>query len=147
MNAHDPHEVSVRLDRLERENRRLRRAGIALGVLGGALALMSFAGAPMCKTIWAERFVLQDNASRSRLTLNAYGTDQPSITFSDSRGKAIASLALSDDGKLQVEIVEEGRSKPARFALTEDGQLALAKPAADAKADGAAKKPAAGGVN
>lgn len=129
----DTYELLARLARLERKNRRLERGLIAsVGGLG-LLGLMGFA-APVCKTVWAERFVLQDASDRTRVTLNAYGTDQPGVTFHDSRGKALASFAIRDDGGIAVEVFEEGRAKPAKFTVTEDGALALA--AASPKADG-----------
>jgi hypothetical protein len=143
-------ELSRRLDTLEREHRRMKRLG------GGALAglslltLVSFA-APVCKTVWAERFVLQDASNRARLTLNAYGTEQPGITFHDGRGQAVASFSMGGDGSLGVQVIEDGKAVPARFTVTEAGALAFARvsDAASATPATAAKKPASGntGVN
>ena len=112
-----------------------------------SLSLMSFA-APLCKTVWAERFVLQDASDRARLTLNAYGTDQPGVTFHDARGQAVASLSLGSDGALAVQVVEDGKAVPARLTLNEAGALAFAR-VSDTAATAPTTKPSTGntGVN
>lgn len=132
-------DLAARVHRLELENRRLRRVGTGALAGLGLLSLMSFA-APLCKTVWAERFVLQDASDRARLTLNAYGADQPGITLHDGRGQAVATLTLGSDGAVSVQVVEEVRAVPGRFRLTESGALAFAR-ASDPATEGAPAKP------
>src|SRR5688572_8872584 len=134
-------DLSSRLDRLERENRRLKRLGGGALAGLGLLSLMSFA-TPICKTIMAERFVLHDASSRSRLTLNAYGSEQPGITFHDARGQAVASFTMGTDGSLAVQVIEDGKAAPARFTVTEGGALAFAKVSDEAAAPAATPKKA-----
>ncbi|MGH7299604.1 MAG: hypothetical protein ACREJE_04240, partial [Candidatus Rokuibacteriota bacterium] len=79
------HHLTRRLDRLERENRRLKLLG-ALALLGlAALTVMGqTAATPVVNTIEAERFVLRDGAGHARATLGL-------------RPDGTAALALADD--------------------------------------------------
>ena len=125
-------DLNSRLDRLERENRRMKRLSLAVLSGAGLLSLMSFVGPAVCKTVWAERFVLKDASNQSRVTFDAYGVEQPRITFHDARGKAMGSLAITDEGSFALQVVEDGRHVPARLTLGETGQLKLARAAVNA---------------
>ncbi|MEM7309472.1 MAG: hypothetical protein AAF682_22530 [Planctomycetota bacterium] len=87
-----------RLEKLERENRRMKRWGLAAGGVLGVLGLSSaVAVSPLCKTVWAERFVLKDSSNRTRMTLDAYTSGPPVITAEDASGKTFAKLTLSGE--------------------------------------------------
>ena len=77
--------LARRLDRLERENRRLKRLG-ALALIGlAALTIMGqTASAPVANTIEAERFILRDASGNARASLGV-------------RPDGTAALALADD--------------------------------------------------
>ncbi|MGH7386345.1 MAG: hypothetical protein ACREKG_14300, partial [Candidatus Rokuibacteriota bacterium] len=79
--------LTRRLDRLERENRRLKLLG-ALALLGlAALTVMGqTAATQVVNTIEAERFVLRDGAGNARATLGL-------------RPDGTAALALADDAQ------------------------------------------------
>lgn len=79
--------IVARLEKLERENRRLRRAGIAM-VLG--LALLGILGAtrPAPKTLRARELLLTDSAGNVRAKLSAQNPRYPSLTLYDAQGRA-----------------------------------------------------------
>ena len=96
--------LARRLDRVERENRRVKLAGAVVLAIIGTLTLMGQAARG--RTIEAEKFLVRDTNGRQRaalevdadgsLSLNFYGTDQkPRGGFSvDSSGATL--LALTD---------------------------------------------------
>jgi len=90
--------LSARLDRLERENRRMRRAG---GVLLAGLAALVLtgqalpAGAP--RVVEAELFVLRDSGGSTRAVLHTQADGSPSLDFRDAAGRPRASLGVQGD--------------------------------------------------
>ena len=127
------HEIDVvrRLERLERENRNLRRAGLAAVALTG-VAFLAGASA-VCKTVWAERFVLKDSSNRERAVLTAYETGGvPQLSLLDAQGKAALTFGVADDGIAFMEL--PGDEGPVRHAirLSSDGTAVPATPAAPA---------------
>lgn len=114
-----------RLARLEAENRRLKRIGLAgLGAFC-ALGLASWAAPTFCHTVTAERFVLRDAHNKKRLTMNAYGTDVPTIAFHDAKGKQTGTIGVTKDGSLKIATTEKGESVPARFSVDDDGAIKI----------------------
>jgi hypothetical protein len=105
MNTHDL-ELSTRLDRLERENRRFKRFGLAAALAVGALGLA--AAAPvMCDVVMGERLVLRDTSGRQRVLIDAYRVDNPSLSLADAQGRVRAKLALDAQGDLVVNLLDE----------------------------------------
>lgn len=124
------HETTIlsRLERLERENRNLRRAGIAaLAVTGVAL----FASATsVCKTVWAERFVLKDPSMRERAVLTAYETGgTPQLSLLDENGKAALTFGVASDGVAFLELPGEEGPVRRSILLSSDGAAVPAVPA------------------
>lgn len=97
-------DVSARLDRLERQNRRLRRG---LAAVGGALALAATLGfaSPAAEEVRATKFVLTDAAGDTLGELAVDNTGAPYLMLRKERANAILAVngpALSlrgDDGK------------------------------------------------
>lgn len=114
-------ELEARLAQLESDNRRLRRVGGAALIGLSALTLMSFAAPVICETVWAERFVLRDAQNKTRVTINAYATDTPSLVFHDARGKAMGSVGIAPDGSFKLEMMKDGKSVPAVMQSTDGG--------------------------
>ena len=114
-------DLSLRLERLERENRRMKRWGGAL--LGGAfvLGLTSMALPTVCKTVWAERFVLKDSSGRGRLTIDGYRSGPPVITAQGAHGKTFAKLVLADEGPL-LEFFDGNGECTGRMGISEEGE-------------------------
>lgn len=115
--SHQDHDLVARLERLERENRRVKRVvgGLLAGV--GALALVSFAAPTLCKTVTAERLVIHDERGKERMVVNAYATRTPSLTFKDASGAAAARLSIDDAGTLDVQVFKNGEPTDASFRL------------------------------
>ena len=137
--------IESRLARLEAENRRLRRIGGAALFGLGSLTLMSFAAPAICDIVWAERFVLRDAHNKTRVTMNAYSTDTPSLVFHDARGKAMGSVGIAPDGTFKLEVMKDGKSVPALVQST-DGGFRLAD-AASAPRAGVVKHVDSKGIN
>ncbi len=119
--------LEARLAALEAQNRRLKRTGLAALLGLGTLTLMSFAAPAVCDIIYAERFVMRDGGNKTRISMNAYGTDTPTIDFHDKRGKKMASIGLTPEGSFAFSVMDEGRQVPAAFSFDDKGALRLAK--------------------
>lgn len=130
----DQNQIEDRLARLETENRRLKRAGLGALIGLGSLTLMSFAAPTLCEIVWAERFVLRDGSNKTRVTMNAYGTDTPGLTFHDARGKAVGSFGFAPDGGFRIEQIKNGRRSPAMLQMTGEGSYHFAAPAPKSEA-------------
>lgn len=84
--------LAERLHRLERENRRWKRAGgVALAVTA---AVMLMGQATSSKVIEAERFVLRDSQGRNRGGLRVLTDDRPLLQLADEHGRPRAELAV-----------------------------------------------------
>jgi hypothetical protein len=69
--------ILERLERVERQNRTLRRSGLA--ILGLILGLLAMAQGRRLRTIEAERFVLKDQAGRTRAEVKMQPSGEPSL--------------------------------------------------------------------
>jgi hypothetical protein len=89
----DPNKDAIleRLEKLERENRRLRRGGLA-ALLVVALAGILGAARPAAKTLRAQQLVLTDAAGNVRAKLSAENAKFASITLYDAKGRKMLSL-------------------------------------------------------
>ncbi len=118
-------ELFSRIEKLENENRRLRRWG---GGLLGATLLVGVLGAAapaVCKTVWAERLVLRDSGGRDRLLMDAYGSATPSITMKDERGKSVVSLSWKDG--VLLDILDGKGRKSASVKIDRDGKTSVVR--------------------
>jgi len=89
----------VRLDRLEKENRCLKRIG-ALVVVGIAAVVLMGQAKPskVPKVIEAEKLILRDEAGRIRATLDGSESTRERFALFDVNGKARAGIWLGPDG-------------------------------------------------
>ena len=96
-------ELTLRVETLERQNRRLRlgAAGFILLAALGSLAAVS----PKPRTIEAEQFIVRDSKGRARVTIAtapvsgaavSLSPDEPAVWFSDAKGRD--RLILTTDG-------------------------------------------------
>jgi hypothetical protein len=102
--------ILSRIERLEQQNRRLKRGALACLLAVASLGLMGQAqrkpvrppaSAPtpaftMPKNIEAESFVLKDAGGRMRAELSM-GSTGPSLKLRDQSGTALVTLSLNDD--------------------------------------------------
>ena len=120
-------DLEQRVRQLERQNRNLKRAGIAAGAVLGFVALTSMAST-MCRTVWAERFVLQDSGGRDRAVMSAYESGGvPSFSLLDEKGSKALTLGVADDGRAYVEIPGTEKSVRSFFAVSAEGNATIAK--------------------
>jgi len=136
----DPRELNVRLERLEKQNKNLKRwgAGMALG-----LGLLGLASAKLvCDTVTGERLVLHDSSGRTRVMVDAYATDSPSLVFHSREGKPLAKMGMDEkSGELVINVLDQKggvkaswrlgneapKTKDAAPEKKSDGPLSMAK--------------------
>ena len=87
--------LESRVAKLETQNRRLKRAGIAL--LFVASAAVTMGQTPARKVIEANEFVLRDASGQARARLSMEATDRPTLTFYKDKTTITASLAAGDE--------------------------------------------------
>ena len=83
--------MSGRLEKLERQNRRMKQAGAVVLLFAGALLLMG--QAPPRRMVEANEFVLKDGNGRVRAILSA--ATSPTLYFLDENGVNRAALGPS----------------------------------------------------
>lgn len=87
--------LARRIERLERQNRKLRLAG-AIVVLLGAAALSIGMSAPR-KTLETDLLLIKDANGTTRMILGM-ADDGPAITMLDAKGNLRANIGVSDKG-------------------------------------------------
>lgn len=89
--------ITERVQKLERENRWLKRAGLSVLMLAAAALLMG--QARPSRTVEANEFVLKDAVGKVRARLSMEETDRPTLTFYGKNAliPASASLAGGDE--------------------------------------------------
>jgi hypothetical protein len=87
--------LAGRVKRLEKQNRWLRRAGLAVLFLAAAVGVMG--QARPSRVVEANEFVLKDSAGRVRARLSMEGTNRPTLSFYDENSHIPASLAGGDE--------------------------------------------------
>ena len=115
------HGVTDRLERLERENRRLKRWG---GIAAGAfvtLGLFGFALPAVCDVVTGERLVIRDGSGRQRAVIDAYGTKTPGLALHDASGKQRAKLALDEKGDVTLSFYDAQGGAKASYLFAAEG--------------------------
>jgi hypothetical protein len=115
--------LTTRLERLERECRRSKRA--LLVVLVGALALGLMGQAPshrMPKSLEAEEFVLRDGRGQVRAVL---GTEQSAsatmLQIFGENGKPRTRLTVAGDGTSSLEVIDSGERVRVLLGVKDNG--------------------------
>lgn len=127
--------LGQRLDRLERENRRVKRVGAVVLVGIAAAALMGQARTAGRK-MEAERFVVLDSSGKRRAELGVWPDGWAGLAIFDLDGKGRAglrlapdgapSLALFDpDGKKRAELYAEPNNKAGLVLTDKDGKTSF----------------------
>jgi len=115
----DPRELHVRLERLEKQNKTLKRwgAGLALG-----LGLLGLASAKLvCDTVSGERLVLHDPSGKTRVMVDAYGSDSPSLVFQNREGRPTAKIGVDEkSGELVLNVFDAKGGAKASWTLGKD---------------------------
>lgn len=90
--------IMARLERVEEQNRNLKRIVVVLLVTASAVALMG-QGRPK-RTVEAEEFVLKDAVGRVRARLEMESTDRPTLSLLDARGVPLISIMAGETPSL-----------------------------------------------
>ena len=119
--------LSKRIERLERENRRLRQAGFLVLLCCVSIFVMGQAKAPKAgtlnvgKALEAGKFVLKDGRGQKRAELGLFA-DRPALVFYETGERALLSLGAEPEGA-GLTLYEGNTRKAAAFSLTENGPL------------------------
>jgi hypothetical protein len=125
--SHDS--ISSRIERLEQQNRRLKRGALACLLLFAGIGLMAQTkqraaaprarppAVPRVRTVEAESFILKDSSGRVRAELSMSGTG-PSLKLKDEAGAALVTLALNDGAPKGPMLLMSGPQRQAAFALS-----------------------------
>lgn len=84
--------LAQRLDRLECENRRLKRAGVVALAVTASMLLMGQVTSN--KVLEAEQFMLTDSKGRNRGGLRVLNDGRPILQLADEQGRPRAELAM-----------------------------------------------------
>ena len=87
--------LANRVAKLEAQNRRLKKAGIASFIV--AAAVIAMGQAPAKKVIEANEFVLQDASGKTRARLSMEMKDKPALTFFRDQTTPAASFVGGDE--------------------------------------------------
>jgi hypothetical protein len=105
--------VVARLEKVERQNRRMRLAGLAILLFAGTGLLMGQA-APSHKTIDARELILRDDGGTPRIKL--FVTDHgPMLSMIRANGKPQVGLGLGENGIANLSLFD--KKGQARVAL------------------------------
>lgn len=97
-----------RIDRLERENRRFRRAA-AVVALGIAAAFLMGQTAPRSPAVETQKLVLKDKRGKVRAVLGAFSDDEPyGLLVFDANQRIRAKLGLEEDGTPLLSLSDAG---------------------------------------
>jgi hypothetical protein len=103
-------DLTTRLERLERQGRRWKRA--AFVVLLGAAAVVVMGQAPphrLPKSLEAEEFVLRDSRGQVRASLGtAQGSNSTVLQFHGENGKPRTRITVASDGTSSLEVMDTG---------------------------------------
>ena len=110
--------LTQRLDRLEREKRRLKRMGVAVAV-GIAAAVLMGQARPAGKVIEAEQFILRDASGTMRADLSAGAESGVGLFLFDRRGGARAGLMVEADGTPKLFLFDKNSMAAAWLSVVE----------------------------
>jgi hypothetical protein len=115
-------ELSNRVEKLEQENRRLKRIGLAAAVVMGLAALLGQAR-PQPKEIKAQSFVVVDEQDRTRATLGL-DDDGVGLTLRDAAGRPVAQLQVAKTpDKAALYMRDPKESSGVELAMTMNGPV------------------------
>lgn len=118
--------LAQRLDRVERENRRLKRGGAVVLAVVAAVVLMGQAtGDKVAKVLEAESFVVRDSKGALRAILGVWEDDEVRLLLPDRNGKSRAILAVKPDGSPYLGLYDKDGKRRIGMAVLQDGMLAL----------------------
>jgi len=114
--------LAQRLERVERENRSLRRVGVLM--LVGVAALLIAAQATANRVVEAEKFVVRDASGKIRAELGAPPDGRVALTLFDRDGGLRVELRVLTNGRVGLLLYDKnGKSRAALRVLAEGGPV------------------------
>ncbi len=110
--------LARRLDKVERENRRLKRAGVLVLAVIAAVVLMG--QATPSKVVEAPKFVLRDASGRVHAVLGTVNKRAVSLALITKNGKPRVVLGVSSDGSLSLSFYDKDVNRRAVLGLRAD---------------------------
>lgn len=99
--------LAGRIDRLERENRRFRRAATVIALSVAAVFLMGQT-APKSPAVETQKLVLKDKRGKIRAVIGAFSEDEPyGLLVFDANQRIRAKLGLEEDGSPRLTLNDE----------------------------------------
>lgn len=115
-----------RVDRLERENRWLKRLGVTvLAGLVGVLVMGQTTAGRSAKTIEAEELHLRDSRGMARATLSVGPDGSPRLGLTDQAGVSRLTLVVNSDGSPRFSLSDKAGLARAVVGLDRDGSPRL----------------------
>ena len=117
--------MEQRLDRVERENRLLKRAGVlTLAVIAAVVLMGQATPSRVAKVVEAENFVLRDGSGTARAILNVSG-GSVNLALADRQGKHRAVLYVMDDGTAGLALRDKDLVRRTVLYVLADGSSGL----------------------
>jgi hypothetical protein len=127
MNEQTMETLVIRLESLERENRRLKRAGaVALAAITALVLMAQATPAGVAKLVEAEQFVLRNSSGDTRAVLAVGPDGSVGLGLSDEAGTARAWLSLGPQGSPSFALFDRASRPRATLRLWPDGVPRLA---------------------
>jgi hypothetical protein len=124
MNEPTMETLARRLDMVERENRRLKQAGmVAMAVIA---AVMLMGQAMQSKVVEAEQFVVRDASGKVHAALGTVNKRAVSLALIDKNGNPRVVLGASSDGSPSLSFYDKGVNRRAVLGLRADDSPDLA---------------------
>ena len=115
-------DLNHRIDRLERENRRMKRFGLAVLVVVGLVVSLGQATPPP-EVVRAEKFVLVDQNGKQRATLGIENGG-PALVLGDTRGRGVVQLQVPQiPDKPSLYLRDPSQSASVEMAMTMNGPV------------------------
>ncbi len=114
-----PDSVVRRLERVERENRRLKRWGSVM--LLGIACLTMMGQTQSGKTVEAERFVVRDTKGKVRAELGAFPEGKTALVLYDQERRPRVEVRILPDGRMGLAISDENERPRAILRVLSTG--------------------------
>lgn len=114
----DLSDVRFRIEKLERENRRMKRIVALAALIGGSLLLMG--QAKPSRTVEAESFLLRDSQGGLRATLDMWH-EAPMLRLYDKSGVARAWLSVMGNGEPGLTFYDAAGNQMVMLSAVKDG--------------------------
>lgn len=113
--------IMARLERLETQNRRMKRVGFAALLVSGAVFWMGQARVNVSKDVESRKFTLMDVKGKKRAELGVT-VGRPALLFYDSMDQVSVSVGIDEEGPGLV-IYGPNEQRQAALSLTDNGPV------------------------